>query len=407
MALGPNDWALGGAWVVQMAQERELPVLAANLRCDGQEPFAGHKVLQVAGRRIGVVGVTYGAPGGCEVTDAAAAVREELAAMGEVDLAVGLLPAVDIKDLGATLEKAPGLDVVFDGRGRHSHAMPEKIHDTWVYGAGSRGKALGLLRLEWTPGGEGWAPPVPIDDLKRRLANATNRKTMAESRAKGEADPEHRKRWERQAEAYARQIAQLDKEIAAAKSGDTTANLLRGEEIPLNRDVPDHAATRALVDETKDRMSAATGRPQKALAAHVAPAGSPYAGAQACRGCHPAEYVQWASTPHATALQSLVADKRHLDEQCFRCHVTGAGQPGGPASAAEVGGMRDVQCEACHGPARAHVERPDDAAVRPSQPDEALCRTCHDAEQDMGRFDPATYLPRVVHRAGAPSSEAP
>ncbi|MEO0606474.1 MAG: multiheme c-type cytochrome, partial [Myxococcota bacterium] len=85
------------------------------------------------------------------------------------------------------------------------------------------------------------------------------------------------------------------------------------------------------------------------------------------------------------------------------CHVTGAHRRGGPSAPKGTGSYRDVQCEACHGPSRAHAERPDDASLRPVRsPDEATCRTCHDGEQDGGRFDLATYLPQVVHTQAGP-----
>ena len=75
----------------------------------------------------------------------------------------------------------------------------------------------------------------------------------------------------------------------------------------------------------------------------------------------------------------------------------------GPTSPADVAGLRDVQCESCHGPARAHVQAPTDPAVRPlAQPGEAICQQCHDNERDHHAFAWATYRPKVVHDAEGP-----
>ncbi len=398
-ALGAQDWTLGTEWVLETVKKHELPVLAANLVCQGKEPFPGHAIVEREGRKIGVIGVTYGPVDGCEVTNVHQALIDEAKAMGEVDVSVALVPGVDLREVGQAIEPALPIDLIFDGRGRHSHARPEQISGVYTFGAGSRGKSLGIVRLDWEDGATGWGAPIPVDDMKRRLASTEERRKMAETRAAAESDPDRKQRWSRQVTAYDSQIAQLKAEIGKAKGDAAPSNLLKGEEVDLNREVADHPATRALVDAAKDKMSAVAGDPKKHMPPQRAPADSVYAGAENCRGCHPAEYTQWAQTPHATALQSLVDDKRHMDDQCFSCHVTGAKQPGGPAVPTEVFGLRDVQCEACHGPARAHMTHPEDASKRPSKaPDQSTCVTCHDGEQDEGRFDYPSYLPKVVHK---------
>ena len=44
------------------------------------------------------------------------------------------------------------------------------------------------------------------------------------------------------------------------------------------------------------------------------------------------------------------------DSRCLPCHTTGYGQPGGFVSVGETPHMKDIQCEACHGPAGLHVK---------------------------------------------------
>ena len=98
---------------------------------------------------------------------------------------------------------------------------------------------------------------------------------------------------------------------------------------------------------------------------------------------------------------TLVVAKRAADEACWSCHATGANQPGGPALASAVGPFRDVQCEACHGPAAAHVADP--AANHPIRsPTAETCTQCHDGERDQGRFELETYLRQVRHVPAAP-----
>ena len=81
---------------------------------------------------------------------------------------------------------------------------------------------------------------------------------------------------------------------------------------------------------------------------------SPYTGSEVCSACHAEQALQWSRTPHAKALSSLAADNHATDAACVGCHVTGWHQEGGPSSPADIGGFRDVQCEACHGPGDLH-----------------------------------------------------
>lgn len=399
MALGAQDWILGKDWILEMVERHELPILAANLNCAGEKPFPGHKVVEVGGRKLGFVGTTFGPVDGCTVDSAAAALNAEVEAMGPVDVVIGLVPAQDVKQLGQAMQGSKGVDVVIDSRGRHSHAMPEKFHGVHAFGAGSRGKSLGLLELQWVDGGSGWMPPIPVEDIERRLVSAQDRKKMAETRAAGETDPDRKQRWERQVTAYESQINQLTAELNKANgAGDGVANVLGGREVQLDRKIEDHEATRKLVDAAKEKMTAVAGTPDKHLPPHRAAPDSPFAGAQNCQGCHPTQYLQWAETNHATSLQSLIDDNRHMDEQCFTCHVTGVGKEGGPKRPIEVRGLRDVQCEACHGAARAHMTNPEDASLRPARTTRTTCTSaCHDNEQDEGRFDYEAYLPQVDH----------
>ena len=59
---------------------------------------------------------------------------------------------------------------------------------------------------------------------------------------------------------------------------------------------------------------------------------------------------------HAQAWQTLVDRSQQYDLSCIGCHVTGWDKPGG-TNLAHTDGLRDVQCEVCHGAGSLHVAK--------------------------------------------------
>lgn len=114
-------------------------------------------------------------------------------------------------------------------------------------------------------------------------------------------------------------------------------------------------------------------------------------GVQACGACHAKEMETWSHTGHAHAMATLVTAGKDFDPDCLRCHVT-AWKDGyqDPLATPE---LADVQCEACHGPGRAHAEQPNQK-LRPVTVD--TCKACHTAENSP-EFDEASYRRRIRH----------
>ncbi|HEX8910114.1 MAG TPA: cytochrome c family protein, partial [Anaeromyxobacteraceae bacterium] len=128
-------------------------------------------------------------------------------------------------------------------------------------------------------------------------------------------------------------------------------------------------------------------------AAYVGVDEVPRGGAASCQGCHPAAVEQWRRTPHARAFATLERVGRQHDLACVGCHVTGWHEPGGACDVAATAGRRDVQCEACHGPAGQHALEPPGHITR--VPGEVRCLACHTSEHST-QFEPRSYLRRVV-----------
>ena len=140
------------------------------------------------------------------------------------------------------------------------------------------------------------------------------------------------------------------------------------------------------------------------------PKGTPgYAGLSECDTCHEEAVEFWRTTVHAGAYQTLVDTNQQFDLACVGCHVTGFREPGG-SEVVENRGLRDVQCEVCHGPGTFHVEEPEAAKggaqhIRLDSPEE-VCGKCHTPEHS-DTFDYVAYMRDVLGPGhGAKAREA-
>lgn len=100
--------------------------------------------------------------------------------------------------------------------------------------------------------------------------------------------------------------------------------------------------------------------------------GNKYIGADKCKSCHSSEtsgnqHGKWLATTHAKAFEKLGTDEakklgkeKGVDDPqkadaCVKCHVTAFG-----VAAAELKAkpeqLKNVQCEACHGPGENHMK---------------------------------------------------
>lgn len=417
MALGTADWTLGVPFVQGLVEANHLPILAANLVCGGIAPYPGTKIVESGGYKIGIVGVTIGPVEGCEVGDPAEAIRAARPSLQGTDLVLALVPVDNDRTAATVWSSELPVDLAIDARGRSIQSGAERREDTYWMSAGSRGKTVGIMSLAFVPGATRWVATGAAEAAAKKLDAAESRVKSLDKRIAAAANvpaPEPGKAPSRandvklltqQREAYQKQLDALRAEATAAETTND-AHTFTLTEIQLGTDVADHPETLKRVEAAKAAITATSPSPVGGFVARtVTDPTSPFAGGEVCVACHKDEHAQWATTGHARAWQALVAEDRANDDDCWSCHVSGAGAAGGPVSPSTSGGFRDVQCEACHGAGRAHVADPAGAKLVAQVPVET-CRTCHDGERDGGRFDPAAYLPKVMHHATAPAAPA-
>ncbi len=399
MVPGPGDLALGPDWLVEATQAAGTPLVASNLQCEGLPAFAGGRVVERDGVRVGIVGVLNPKSAvhtGCVVGEAASATQAAVAALGDVDLVV-VLSRLEPADENALVDAVPQIDLVASGGSQSARPEPLSLPGGAAHiEAGNRGKRVGLATVELVSGGHGFSSAGRVAAVERELERDRERLQTAREQVEAANTEAKTARARRRLEFFEKKLPETEAELAALKAELATAGVshtLEYQYVELGDDVEDHAATAALVATAKSDI--------EAMALKDAPADhtlrGPFVGTKVCQACHPAEATQWSTTAHARAWETLEREKRQMDMACYSCHATGAFHEEGPQTPAQVGQLANVGCESCHGPGREHVADPTHARLTVS-PDPQVCVQCHDGDRDEGRFDLDAYLPKVRHK---------
>ncbi len=110
-----------------------------------------------------------------------------------------------------------------------------------------------------------------------------------------------------------------------------------------------------------------------------------YVGMEKCKDCHPEDVKTYSEWKYSRNFRILEMRSKDHDPNCLPCHTTGFGKPGGFVSVDKTPHMKNVQCEACHGPASLHVKAPTvEEHQRTLKIPVNICTTCHRQHQHMG-----------------------
>ncbi len=262
---------------------------------------------------------------------------------------------------------------------------------------GDRGQYLGVIEIFLGPG-SGWAPARLIDPRAHaRLLTeiAQTERDLTVWRRRADADRPYLAATERRLGELRRRAGRDAGNGPPGPDGDRSQIVARVEEV--GPELPRDPAVRALLAEHDRRVAEESRALLAAERPPPAPAGTArYVGIENCRACHEEAVAVWQRTPHAHAYRTIEDAGKEANLDCVGCHVTGYRRPGG-STAAHNEGLRDVQCEVCHGPgsrhadARGHETEP--RLVR--APEATVCLECHTPEHS-DRFDFRAFLPRIL-----------
>lgn len=331
----------------------------------------GARVIERDGVRIGVIGVSGGAPGRApEPGDVAA--RVDAAVRGAtVD------GWVVLSNAGTAVNRAaaavPGVGMVLTTRGADLDP-PTRTPGAPIIEAPDRGRFVSVVRwvIGTTPGPASLVEDGPSmrgwdawDDALERLPLQPPAALAAEQ------------------ERVSRYWAAVEPEALGR-------NLVLVRDRPLGTDLDVDAANDDVASTVRSFQRAAVGA---AKTRTDAPSATRYVSASRCQGCHNTYFTSWAFSDHAKAWQSLVTRQAEQDPECVGCHSTAWGEPGGNASLTKsaMNTWHAVQCESCHGPGSAHADDPHGNRTAPIQP--STCLACHD-QANSPQFDYDAYMKR-------------
>jgi hypothetical protein len=368
MAVGTTDLLLGLGELTHLSGRARFPLLCANLALPGGLPFKPSTVVEVAGLKVGVIGLLIDTMGrvylakvapGAELRPAIPAARKEVEELrGKVDLVVALahIRQDQSRQLAREVE---GIDLIIDPSIEYGNHHPRIKDEDWEETVGS----TAILRAD----GNGSSLGVVEIDFQKRTAGMGSRARLAALEAKeaaGTAEEAERS------------------EIRGLRS----RNLFLLRRLPLSPHYADDLEAAALLDAHKGGGDVAR------VAAQPGPAArADYLTASACKSCHEKQHQFWTTTSHFSAFEGIHQSGDDRKPECISCHTTGYG----PAflAPAEAPRFAGIQCEACHGTSPLHLKDP--AAHPFARVSESICLPCHNEDVLHKDFSYSAALRKV------------
>jgi len=414
-----QDLAAGLPFLLAAQKKSSFPWLSANLlnRTDHKPWFKPHALVMAGGMRIAIIGLTaQGADSLFTEKDNAViapweeVLPKEIAQLrGRADLTVLLsnFPAAINRKIAET---HPEIHLILQGGNSQGNIPPERVNNTLITQVEAQGKSVGILEVQWNAQSKRWEEPGS-GNLLTDKKNEIDRLDWQINRYRRQGDPEQVFKTQPEVlEAYNDLLARrrlLEEEIAhlttEQKAREASRQKLSSYSFhfeAMRKELPDNQAVRAIVDATTNEVNrigkaAAKARISESTTPQQTGSGA-YVGSTACTSCHAPQFAKWRGTQHAMAYDTLEAKGQQFNVQCLPCHITGSAVQTGQEMLALAHDLRQVGCESCHGPGRAHTLQP--ANAKADRPTMDICLRCHRGEHD-DRFNFSEALSRL--RCGA------
>lgn len=404
-APGANDFAAGPEQLHELTRTSGATLLAGNLKL-ADLPFTSERVLTVGDVKVGIAGVTLPDRVGewavkPDVSDAEASLRQSLTRLEQqgVPLRIALVAA----PRGAALrlaETVAGYQIFIVGksldRGESNEGPipPVLIGKTLVVQGPNHLQALGIVDLYLRDGkfdlvdASGVTNQEARASLERRIEELAKR--LVQWRAAGNVSAKDLEARRVELEGMRTQLAALVNPQAPSE-GSFFRYQLREVREGVGEDPKVAERLRTYYRQVNEHNKLAFA---DRLPPPLEPGASGYVGVERCATCHKEEHAFWATTPHSRAYRTLSDQFKEFNLDCVKCHVTGYERPGG-STVTHVDGLKDVQCENCHGAGSLHAANGKRESIQ-RVPSPEVCKSCHHAPHVADDWDVNAAWPHVL-----------
>jgi 2',3'-cyclic-nucleotide 2'-phosphodiesterase (5'-nucleotidase family) len=403
---GKLDFNQKAETVDMLLAASKFPWLVDNLSGDRTAKIARGQVFNVAGRKIGVLGVLGPdptlrlAPNQVLDSDLTKIARESIAVL-RAQGATFVVALVSGDRRAAREVEAAHPDVVLMGGLDLELPLPPALHGkTVLMHAGRQGQRVVQLDLSLATG-----EPHDESTWTRREAQQGLRQQAAALREKIAAW-EKAKAAEKDLATQRARLAEMDRTLAEKPSPNYTGRWFSAEVHELGPEIGGDPEIAQAMDRYDQKVNEHN---RTSLADRLPPPakeGSPhYVGSDTCKSCHEPAYTWWRNTKHGRAYETLEKVHKEFNLSCVACHVTGYNQPGG-STVTHVENLKDVGCENCHGAGSQHVQEPAHKGLVARDTNEATCTGCHTHEHSDRFVYEAFKTLLVAPGHGLPAAKA-
>lgn len=398
-APGANDWLLGEASLKSLAARSGATLLAANLQ---GAPVQGTKLVEIAGIKVGLAGVSLPLvsgkpPTGVQASDAAAAAKaalQELAKQGsELDILIAAMPRGEALRL---VEAQPGFEIAvlgkpFDeGETNDPPQSPTLIGKTLVVETPNHLQSLGVVDLYVRGQKLEFADGSGLETTERKL-EIGRRLREIKTRLEQGGSPRDLATLQQDQKSLEAELSMLPEAKPPVQG-----SFFRFQSVEVKEKLGTDSAVSLHIDAYYRRVNDHNREAFKDLApAPAAPGQASYVGIDACSKCHESQREFWNTTAHAGAYPTLSSQHKEFNLDCVGCHVTGYGKPGG-STVTHVEKLTGVQCEVCHGPGSKHAESPKERGLV-SMPSPTACASeCHHPPHVHPGWSAEAAWPKII-----------
>ncbi len=397
------DLTAGLDFLRQISGQSKFSWLSANLvsKRDRRPVFKSEILLTVNNLKIGVTALT-GPTAGQQLKDQALllpwqdslpAVIKDLKSKSDMIILLSSLPSPANKEIA---RRYRNINILIQAAQGGTNIYPQPIVNTLICQTTRQGKTIGIMDINWQKS-QRWG--IDRAGLLRKDLNSLDRLDWRlakynEPEKELKNFPAKLQIWRRLQGRRNKIQAEINRLRADIKDRrqNNPPSTFKNHFIAMETSLPDDPRISRIVRSLNKEIN----RLGQIKAGKIKTATeNKYIGWRRCGECHKAELESWQRTRHARAYETLVKKNRQYNLDCLFCHVTGIDRRHKAAALGVSADLREVGCESCHGPGRAHAARPEKNKMR-QQPTEKICLNCHTPAHDSS-FNYDTYIKQVQH----------